>query len=223
METIFVAGTGTEVGKTYVAKGLAATMRAGGIRVGVYKPVASGCIRQEVSVVDYSNADGTSLVSSDALALWEAAGRPRDLVAVCPQRFEAPLSPNEAARREGKTVDIDKMINDIRGWGDHCDTLIVEGAGGLMSPLAEQMLNVDLFKRLPRATLFLVASNRLGVIHDVIATCRAATASGVAVARLYLSAANADGDLSCQSNAEQIRHWLPGINVQVIDWGGAVE
>lgn len=222
MEIIFVAGTGTEVGKTFVAKGLAATMRASGIRVGVYKPVASGCIRQQLHGKNNSSADRSLLVSSDALELWNAAGQPGDLDDVCPQRFEAALSPNEAAREEGKSVDSDRLINDAYRWRNHCDTLIVEGAGGLMSPLAEQMLNIDLFKRFDDAKLFLVAPNRLGVIHDVIATCRAAVAEGVKVSQLYLSATGPAGDPSCRTNADQIRHWITDVDVQVVHWGGEV-
>lgn len=65
---LFITGTGTGVGKTYVAALIARAMRAAGKRVGVYKPVASGCERR----------DG-GLVSPDAIALWEAVGRPGTL------------------------------------------------------------------------------------------------------------------------------------------------
>src|SRR4051812_19611842 len=73
---LFVIGTDTAVGKTFVAARIAAALARTGIRVGVYKPAASGCRRM-----------GRTLVSDDAVALWEAAGRPGDLKAVCPQRF----------------------------------------------------------------------------------------------------------------------------------------
>ena len=77
---LFVTGTDTDVGKTYVSALIVAELRAAGHRVGVYKPVASGCV-----------ADGPELVSEDAVALWEAADRPLTLDAVCPQRFAAPI------------------------------------------------------------------------------------------------------------------------------------
>jgi dethiobiotin synthetase len=72
----FITGTGTGVGKTYVGALIARALRESGKRVGVYKPVASGCQQK----------DGR-LVSPDALALWEAAGRPGALEQVCPQAF----------------------------------------------------------------------------------------------------------------------------------------
>ncbi len=77
---LFITGTDTGVGKTYVAALVARLLAAEGRRVGVYKPVASGCRR-----------DGDRLVSDDALNLWEAADRPGELERVCPQRFAAPL------------------------------------------------------------------------------------------------------------------------------------
>src|SRR3990172_4269791 len=91
---LFITGTGTGVGKTYVAALIAQALRSAGKRVGVYKPIASGC---EVR-------DGR-LVSPDAIALWEAAGRPGTLEQVCPQIFAAPLAPHLAARAEGRRVD----------------------------------------------------------------------------------------------------------------------
>ena len=88
---LFITGTDTEIGKTYVAALIARSLVAAGHRVGVYKPAASGCSRQ-----------GDSLVSDDALALWQAAGSPGTLAEVCPQVFAAPLAPHLAAAAEGK-------------------------------------------------------------------------------------------------------------------------
>ena len=76
----FVTGTDTEVGKTFVASLIVKQLASAGHRVRVYKPVASDCV-----------SDGKQLVSEDAVHLWEAAGRPLSLDAVCPQRFEACL------------------------------------------------------------------------------------------------------------------------------------
>ena len=91
---LFFTGTDTDVGKTFVAALAVEELRHSGLRVGVYKPVASGCQR-----------DGDELVSSDALRLWEASGKIAPLQLVCPQRFTAPLAPHLAASFEGKSVD----------------------------------------------------------------------------------------------------------------------
>src|SRR5690349_13082869 len=118
---LFITGTGTGVGKSYVAGLIAVSLREAGKRVGVYKPVASGC--------ELLNG---KLTSQDAIALWEAAARPGTLEHVCPQLFQAPLAPHLAARAEGKHVDRQKLREGIRYWNEASDVVLVEGAGGLM-------------------------------------------------------------------------------------------
>ena len=124
---LFITGTDTGVGKTYVAGLIARALAAGGRRVGVYKPAASGCTRQ-----------GGTLVSDDAVALWNAAGRPGELERVCPQRFAAPLAPHLAARAEGKMLDAAVLRQGLEYWRERSEIVLVEGAGGLMSPLGER-------------------------------------------------------------------------------------
>ena len=130
---LFITGTGTGVGKTYVAALIARALREAGKRVGVYKPVASGCEMR----------DG-ELVSPDAVALWEAAGRPGTLEQVCPQMFAAPLAPHLAARAEGRRVDPKLLRDGIGFWRETSDIVLVEGAGGLMSPISDEDYNADL-------------------------------------------------------------------------------
>src|SRR5215475_10020004 len=91
---LFVTGNDTGVGKTHVAAMIARAACAQGLRVGVYKPVASGC-----------RTESGTLVSDDAKDLWLAAGSPGELEYVCPQRFAAALAPNQAAQMEGKELD----------------------------------------------------------------------------------------------------------------------
>ena len=102
---LFVTGTDTEVGKTYVAALIAKSLVAAGHRVGVYKPTASDCIN-----------DGSQLVSEDAVVLWEAAGRPLNLDAVCPQRFRAPMAPHLSAIAEGRQMDSQLLRTGISAW-----------------------------------------------------------------------------------------------------------
>ena len=109
---LFITGTDTGVGKTHVAAMIARSLCAAGRRVGVYKPAASGCRRP----ADGDPADGEGLISDDAVALWNAAGRPGELRQVCPQCFEAPLAPHLAAAREGKCVDPDLLRSGIDYW-----------------------------------------------------------------------------------------------------------
>lgn len=193
---LFVTGTDTEIGKTYIAASLARRLRDEGKRVGVYKPVASGC------VVDASG----ELVSEDALALWEAAGRPETLDRVCPQRFKAPLAPPAAAAAEGRVVDREQMIAAARWWIPRCDSLVVEGAGGLMSPLADDCFNADVAVALG-ARLVVVAPNRLGVINHVLQTLLVAERYRLPVTGVVLNQVDAEADASTATNAETIRRY----------------
>jgi len=174
---LFVTGTNTGVGKTYVAALIARTLTAAGRRVGVYKPAASGCHRRQ-----------DTLVSDDAVALWEAAGRPGELDRVCPQRFQAPLAPHLAAREEGKELDRRLLSSGIDYWRPRSDVILVEGAGGLMSPLADDLYVADLACEWG-FPLVVVAENVLGTINQTLQTLIAASSfrTGLAVAGIVLN------------------------------------
>ena len=155
---LFVTGTDTEVGKTYVAALIARWLAAAGRKVGVYKPTASGCRR---------NAE--ELISDDAVALWEAAGRAGDLERVCPQRFEAPLAPHLAASAEGKTIDAQRLRDGIDYWKARSDVILVEGIGGLMSPVGQDDYVADLADEFG-FPLVVVSRNVLGTINATLQT-----------------------------------------------------
>lgn len=206
---LFFAGTDTDIGKTYAAALVASMFQQEGRRVGVYKPVASGC-REE---------DG-ALIADDAVDLWEAAGCPRTLDAVCPQRFLAPLAPPEAAAAEGKSVDEDLLLSAALQWAEHSDVLIVEGAGGLFSPLADGILNIDLAQQL-EAILIIVSPNRLGAIHQSLATCAAAIHHGVEPRGIILCDSTGGSELSAASNATQIARYCQVPILASIPFGGS--
>ncbi len=155
---LFITGNDTGVGKTHVAAMIARAVSAEGYRVGVYKPVASGCAFHE-----------GMLMSDDARQLWHAAGCHGELERVCPQRFLAPLAPHLAARVEGKTLDAGLLRSGLDYWRDRSDFLIIEGAGGLMSPLGDDEYVADLADDLGYP-LLVVARNQIGVINQTLQT-----------------------------------------------------
>jgi dethiobiotin synthetase len=192
---LFIIGTSTEVGKTHVAAMIARALAAEGRRVGVYKPVASGC----------READG-ELVSDDAVALWEAAGQPGELQRVCPQRFRAPLAPPRAAAAAGLRVDAALLRSGLDYWRSTSDVVLVEGAGGLMSPLSDEDYNIDLAIDFG-FPLVIVAANELGVINATLQTLITARAKApnLAIAGIVLNqAAPRVDDASLASNAEEL-------------------
>ena len=193
---LFITGTDTEIGKTYVAAMVARALVAVGHRVGVYKPAASGCDRRE-----------GELVSGDALTLWQPAGSPGTLAEVCPQVFAAAKAPHLAARDEGKRLDASLLRRGLDVWLDRSDVVIVEGAGGLMSPLGEEEFVADLAYDLG-FPLVVVAGNRLGAINHVLQTLITAATfrDGLPVAGIVLNQAQADTNATLAAeNAEEIR------------------
>jgi len=119
MSALLVTGTDTGVGKTFVACALATALRQRGRRVAVMKPVETG-------------VEGEP---ADALALRAAAADPAPLGDICPYRLRAPLAPAVAARLEGVTIDVARLVALVARRRQDADVLLVEGAGGLLVPL----------------------------------------------------------------------------------------
>ena len=163
---IFVTGTDTGVGKTVVAATLARLLRQRGVNVGVMKPVTSGCLER----------DG-GLVSEDAELLAWAAGVEVD-ADVAPYRLQAPIAPSVAAAREGVTVSFAAIRAAYRRLAERHEFVIVEGAGGLMVPLAGGLLVADLVTALG-LPLLVVARPGLGTVNHTVLTCFTAKQLGL--------------------------------------------
>ena len=170
---IFVTGTDTGVGKTFLATRLIRSLKRLDIPVIPRKPVESGCKRV-----------GDRLIPADALALGEAAGSQANLNEICPFRLEHPLSPERAARLEGIDYDLLDLAKTCQVPSDRF--LIVEGAGGFYSPLAPNGLNADLALHLNLPVL-LVAADRLGCINHVLLTVDAIALRDLTLAAVVLS------------------------------------
>ena len=171
---IFITGTDTGVGKTVVAAVLARLLRMRGLSVGVMKPVTSGC-REE----------NGRLVSDDALLLCQAAGVDCS-EDVAPYLLREPVAPAEAARQDGIVIDFARIRASFDRLAAGHDFVIVEGAGGLMVPLAGGLLVADLARRL-ELSLLVVARPDLGTINHTVLTCFAAGQMGLKVAGVVIN------------------------------------
>lgn len=208
---LFIAGTDTDVGKTRVAVAIIGALRRTGLKVGVCKPVASGCPRPDAP-------------GSDPLALWQAAGRPGSLADVCPQAFTAAIAPHRAARAESRVVDERLLRSAVMAWAPTSDVVVVEGAGGLFSPLGDATLNIDLARDLG-LPLVIVDRARLGLVGRTLATARAAAGAGLRVAAVVVSWTTPPaGDVRDPASPERIvadgladlAGWLPRVPVGVL-------
>jgi dethiobiotin synthetase len=236
---LFVTGTDTAVGKTYVAALVARQLVAAGRRVGVYKPVASGCVaspdrnvaspernvaspERNVASPDRKGGEGatTNLISDDAWQLWQAAGRPGQFDRVCPQCFAAPLSPPRAAHAAGRAIDRVLLRSGLNFWSAAHEILIIEGAGGLLSPASDEDSMADLAADFG-FPLLVVAANRLGTINHTLLTIAAAAARGLKVAAIVLNDLPADSaDPSRSTNFADLKQRIGQLPLVSLHVGG---
>jgi dethiobiotin synthetase len=158
MSAVFITGAGTDVGKTFVTAGLIRSLRARGSAVEALKPIVSGF-------------DPLAPSGSDPAILLEALGRdvtPQTLAAVSPWRFKEPLSPDMAARAEGRSIDFDQLLGFCAEAAANAPgQLLIEGVGGVMVPIDARHTLLDVMSRL-RLPLILVGGSYLGAINHLL-------------------------------------------------------
>ena len=197
---LFIAGTDTGVGKTFIAGGLASLFHKRGVRVGVMKPVESGCERL---------ADG--LCPHDGLFLKEMSASTDDVEQIVPYRLEHPLTPSVAAELEDVVIDLEVIQDAYRQRAARYDLMLVEGFGGLLAPLYKHSTSVDVI-RLLDIPLILVARNALGTINHTLLTVEHARQSGLTVVGIILNCCSPDPDLSVETNHQVIKQ-LSGVPI----------
>jgi dethiobiotin synthetase len=154
---VFVAGTDTGVGKTIVTAVLISALKAQGIRPGVMKPIETGV------------SGGTG---SDAEWLMSVAEVRDGLDLVGPYRFKTVAAPLVASSREAVIIEPDRILRAFEMLRSRHDCVVVEGIGGIMVPLAKEMLVVDLIRQLHLSVL-IVARAGLGSINHTLLTLEA--------------------------------------------------
>ena len=174
MQGVFITGTSTDVGKTFIAVEIARQLTQKNIKVIPRKPVESGCIKH-----------GDELIPQDGSALKEAANYQGPLAEVCPYRFEPAISPVRAAHLANKILTTEQLVQACLA-GSEKGFVLVEGAGGFYSPLAENGLNADLAVAL-QLPVILVADDKLGAISQVLLNAEAIQMRGLQLAGVVLN------------------------------------
>ena len=159
---LFITGTGTDVGKTYVTGLVIKKLAESGAQAAYYKAAMSGNERR---------ADGT-LIPGDALSVKEVSGISQPLEEMCPYIYENAYSPHLAARLEGGSVELSVVREGFRRVSEKYDYVTVEGSGGILCPIRydrEKIFLEDVIKCLDLSCL-LIADAGLGTINSVVLT-----------------------------------------------------
>ena len=157
MNSLFVTGTDTDVGKTCVTAGIVNYLSKMNVNVGVMKPFASGY---------KANADS---VSEDVEILMKYSGVNDPIELVNPYYFEIPTSPYEACMKLNREVDISKVVDAYNQLASNHDVVIVEGIGGIMTPIFQNYFVSDLISELNLNSI-IVTGSKIGTVNHAMLT-----------------------------------------------------
>jgi dethiobiotin synthetase len=198
-QIFFITGTDTGVGKTVLTALLAAFLRGRGASVAAFKPVCSGGRR-------------------DAVILQQALGGALALDEINPWHFRAAVAPVLAAELEKKSVRLAPVLAQLRAQRKKFAVTLVEGAGGLLSPLGEDFDSRDLIAAL-RATPIIVAPNQLGAVNHVLLTL-AALPKDLRTRAKVVWMSPPKPDLAAAANVRLLARFFPRERIFTLAWFG---
>lgn len=196
---MFITGTDTGAGKTILTALLLLHWRSQGVRVAAIKPFATGSL-------------------ADARLLARCLGGMRAVERLTPFLFRAPVAPLVAARQERRQVSLAEAVAAVRAAQSDDQVLLVEGCGGLLTPLGAGYTARELIGELNCPTL-VAARNRLGVLNQVLLAITALRAAGRAAAGIVLLG-GARPDASTATNAETLRELVSPVPVFALPYLG---
>jgi dethiobiotin synthetase len=205
-QTLFITGTDTGVGKTVLTVLLVKFLRGRGVNAAALKPICSGG-RGDARKI-FAAMDGAVGVRSLALSLDE----------INPLHFRATVAPLLAARREKKKVKLSQVLAHARAMQKRFDVLLIEGAGGLLSPLGENFNSRDLILAL-RAMPIVVAQNKLGAVNQALLTLEALPEKFRAQSKVVL-VAPPKPDAATNSNAKLLGQFFDPAQIYSLPWFG---
>ena len=205
MKTLFVTASGTGTGKTYVTAALATSFKDKGLSVRVLKPIVSGYPGDDVSATDTA----ILLKSLEIEATQEA------VEACSPWRFTEPLSPDMAARREGRTVEFEALAGFCReAQGGEEDWLLIERIGCAMLPLDSDHTVLDWMAELGSPVLVVVGTY-LGTLSHTLTTVAAIQGRGVKIAGVVVDESE-ESPVPVEETAETLARFLPGVKIVTV-------
>jgi dethiobiotin synthetase len=204
MNGIFITGTDTGIGKTFVTAYLTGILQRSGVKAVPYKPIQSGGRREN-----------GELIAEDIEIYQQAAQLPYRQEELCTYCLEPPVSPHLAARISGVEIEKDRMIHHYHKLQKENEVVIVEGAGGLAVPLAENedgvYLTKDFIKEL-NIPIIIVTHPFLGTINHSILTAEYAMKNGISVLGFVVNKMPRADSLMEQDNLRMLK-LLSGVPV----------
>ena len=194
--SLFLTGTGTGVGKTFVAIELLHWLRSCGIRAVGMKPICCGD-REDARRLLAASAEGISI--EELNPVW----------------LQSPVAPSVAAQIEQVEIDLGRIRDCFRSLSVRFDTVIVEGVGGWLVPITADLFVSDFAKQL-ELPVAIVANNQLGCLNHVLLTLESVQRRGLVCAGVILNQANGPTDLAQSTNENELRRLLTGISLVVI-------
>jgi len=201
MSRIFITGSGTEVGKTFVTCALIKQLETTGHRVNALKPVVTGFDAGEQS-------DTGRLLGALGLDPNEEA-----VARISPWRFKEPLSPDMAADREGRSIPFDELVafcTADRG----SDITLIEGIGGVMVPLDTEHCVLDWIDAVHSPALLVVGSY-LGTLSHTLTAAGMLQARGIELAGIVVSESR-EQPVTAQETAEVIGRFIRGVRIKTV-------
>lgn len=195
----FITGIDTDIGKTFITKGLALLFESEGKKVGVFKPVQSGAVKQQ-----------GKLIAPDLEAIRVLSNNIRTSYSYL---LEGEVSPALAARLSGIKVDINKIKNDFNEFIKDNDVTLIEGAGGLMAPVSDDFLCSDLIKKLD-VPIIIVTAPFLGRLNHTLLTIHYAKSVGLNIKGVIVNKVpESCDDLATKNFIDELKRYT---NVEIL-------
>lgn len=202
-KALFITGTGTDIGKTYIAGLIVKKLHEHGLNPGYYKAAVSGNKRDA----------GGALIPGDALHVKTVSGISQDTKSMCPYIYEAAVSPHLASRLEGNPVQMARVREGFYDVSAKCNYVTVEGSGGICCPICfdEEFIKLEDIIREFDLPAVIVADAGLGTINGVVLTAEYMRARGMRIKGIIFNNFH-KGDVMEEDNKFMCEH-MTGLKV----------
>jgi dethiobiotin synthetase len=198
MKSLFITGTDTGIGKTVFTCALASTLKSSGINVGVMKPFATGIPQK----------NGFKSEDIELLVRHSGANDPEFLIN--PYFFPIPTSPYRAAKKLGKTIDVDLVLSSYEKLQANHDVVLVEGIGGILVPILKDYFVADLIKDL-NLDVLMVTGTKMGSVNHTLLVLNLCKKYGINVLGLIINQTDTEGYVMQELEEDLVS--LSGIDV----------